>query len=227
MKKKKKRNINKFNDYYDVSPGYSPEKARIILSWIGSQKKVLDVGCFDGRDSYLIKRKGNDVYGVDRMKSALLKAEKKGIRVFALDAEKDKWPFKKNFFDVILAGDIIEHFFDPDLFLENVKKFLKPDGRLILSTPNLASVGRRLMLLFGKNPYVEVSKHDKVHGFRVCYHLRYFVKDTLYSLLEYHGFIVEEFTSDGFNLGFTSSTKLAKIFPSLCPRFIVLAKIKN
>ncbi len=215
-----------YSDYYDVSPGYSEEKTKIFLSWIGTGKKVLDIGCFDGRESYLIKKQRNEVYGMDKMKSALEQAEKKGIKVFRLDIEKDKWPFDKNFFDIVLAADIIEHLVDTDSFLENVKEILKTDGRLILTTPNLASLGRRLMLLFGKNPYMEVSKYDKIHGFRVAGHLRYFVKDTLYKLLDYHGFVIEEITCERLNLGFITSTKLAKFFPTLGIRFAVLVKVK-
>lgn len=215
-----------YSDYYDVSPGYSQQKSKIFLSWIGCGKKVLDIGCFDGRESYLIKKQGNEVYGIDRMKDAVKQAEKKGIKVVRLDIEKNKWPFEKNSFDIVLAADIIEHLVDTDSFLENVKKVLKKDGRLIISTPNLASLGRRLMLLFGKSPYMEVSKYDKIHGFRVAGHIRYFVKDTLYKLLEYHGFVIEKFTSEGVNLGCRSSNILGKLFPSFGVRFVVLAGLK-
>lgn len=221
---KQKTFMDKSENNKDVSPGYTQEKTRIILSWIGSEKKVLDIGCFDGRESYAIKTQGNDVYGIDIMTSALIKAEKKGIKVFKLDLEKDKWPFGKNFFDIVLAGDIIEHLVNTDAFLEKIKYVLKPEGKLILSTPNLASLGRRLLLLFGKNPFMEVSKYDEINGFPSAGHLRYFMKDSLNQFLKFHGFIVEKFTSDGFNLGFLSSIRLAKIFPSLSVRFVVLAK---
>ena len=40
-------------------------------------------------------------------------------------------------FDVVVAGDVIEHLSAPGLFLESVKRVLKPEGRLVLTTPNI------------------------------------------------------------------------------------------
>lgn len=220
-------NNTKMNDYMNMSDGYTPERTEIIISWIGRGKRVLDIGCFDGRESYQIKKQGNDVIGIDKMKSALQIAKKRGIKTYELDVEKDRWSFRNNLFDVVLAGEIIEHLTDPDNFLVNIKRVLKPEGILILSTPNLASLGRRILLFLGRNPYIEASKYKEVNGFPSVGHLRYFVKDSLYKILEYHGFTVEKCISDRLNYGIGSSTKLARLFPSLGIRFIVRAKLKH
>lgn len=210
----------------NMSLGYTPQRTKLLLSWIGTGKKILDLGCYDGRDSVLFKKQGNEVYGVDKTKSALAKAKKLGIKTYHLDIEKQPWPFKKEFFDVMIAGEIIEHLVDTDRFLKNIYRILKSNGVLILTTPNLASLGRRLLLLLGKNPYIEVSKHKEVNGFPPVGHVRYFVKETLQKLLAYHGFVIEELTSDNLYFGLGWSQIIPKYIPSLGWRFIVRARKK-
>ena len=68
----------------------------------------------------------------------------------------------------------------------NVKKVVKKNGYIIYSTPNIASLGRRLMLLFGKNPYIEVSNHKEINLFNapVVGHIRYFTLNTMVKIAE-------------------------------------------
>lgn len=214
-------------DMRNMDDGYSLERTKIILKWIGRQKRILDLGCYDGRDSELILKQGNEVYGIERMTDAAKTAQTRGIIISNIDLEKDDWSFPKKFFDVVLAGEIIEHTLDTDLFLKNIYKYLKDDGFLILTTPNLASFGRRLLLLIGKNPFIEVSNRLEVNTFLPVGHVRYFVKDSLYKLLRYHGFEIVELTADDFNLGLFHSKILAKFFPTLSWRFILKARKKR
>lgn len=208
----------------NMDNGYSLERSKIILKWIGKHKKVLDLGCYDGRDSELILKQGNEVYGIERITEAAKTAREKGIIVSNIDLEKNDWGLPNKFFDVILAGEIIEHILDTDQFLKKIYKHLKDDGILILTTPNLASFGRRLLLLIGKNPFIEVSNKREVNNFLPVGHVRYFVKGSLYKLLEYYGFNIVELTADSFNIGLFHSKILAKFFPTLSWRFILKAK---
>lgn len=136
--------------------------------------------------------------------------------------ETDKWSVKKNYFDVVIAGEIIEHLLDTDKFLDNICRVLKPKGHLVLTTPNAASLGRRFLLLTGKNPYLETSFHPLRGG-----HIRYFVKESLFILLKQHKFKVEYFTSDTVIFNYNQSlysTKLAKLIPTIGKSLIVKAK---
>lgn len=229
--------MNKLERFYSSSKetqniSYVLAKEEIYSKWIGSGKVILDIGCNDGRADVPLIEKGNTVYGVDMVEEAAEVARSRGVKALRMDITKDPLPFQDNFFDVIIAGDIIEHIFDTDDFMRKISAKLKMNGTLILSTPNLASLGRRLLLLFGRNPFCEYSLEDEIGGARPVGHIRYFVKKDLVGFLEKHGFKVESIISDAFNLGVISSRFLGALFPSLGCRFILRAtkakdKFKN
>jgi len=102
---------------------------------------------------------------------------------------------------------------------------LKDEGSLILTTPNIASFGRRLMLLLGINPLIETTAREYDGG-----HIRYFTKRTLITLLKENHFAVEDILSDVIN--FTHNGKyyskfIPKLIPTLGRTLIVKAKKVN
>lgn len=176
---------------------------------------ILDIGCNDGTFLSLIKNKNNNLFGIEANNFAAQEAIKKGIDVkqFFFD-DKTQMPFDDNFFDVIVAGEIIEHIYDTDFFLDEIKRLLKPGGQLIISTPNIASLGRRIFLFIGKNPIIEVSPNESDSSG----HIRYFTNKTLAALLYKHNFIRLQQRSDIVNLSKDGSFKsrlLASIFPGI------------
>jgi ubiquinone biosynthesis O-methyltransferase len=188
-------------------------RVELILKFVGHRRKVLDVGCCNGLISELIARNDNEVYGVDISENVLEAARSRGIKAYKVDLECEELPFPANYFDVVVASEVVEHLFNTDNFLRKIKHVLKNEGKLIITTPNLASLGRRLLLLLGKNPLMEVSINEDTAG-----HLRYFVKETMVELLEKHGFKIDRFTSDVVNFnksGRLYSIKLARIFPAI------------
>lgn len=120
-----------------------------LKKWIGTGKKVLDLGCRDGMltQSY---REGNEVLGVDIDKKALELIQKRlGIETRWLDLNAE-WPFNKESFDCIVACEIMEHLYFLDGFLKNVYEALKPGGIFIGSVPNAFRMRNRMKFLFGK-----------------------------------------------------------------------------
>jgi len=193
----------------------------IILSLAGTRKKILDLGCGSGLLAKKLKSRKNDVVGLDISPQAIKRAKKRGLQAFVCNLEIERWPVKKNCFDVVVASEVIEHILDTDKFLKNIRRVLKAKGSLILTTPNTASLGRRLFLLLGKNPYLEASFHPQRAG-----HVRYFTKDSLFILLRKHGFKIKNFTSSAVvfsQSGKIFSTWLAKIWPTLGKHLIVEA----
>jgi SAM-dependent methyltransferase len=82
-------------------------------------------------------------------------------------------------FDVILAGDLLEHLSNPGLMLESVKSFLAPGGRLLVTTPNAYGLPNFLRFLRGKL----VEGKDHVQSYSVF---------TLSNLLARHGWRVTD-----------------------------------
>lgn len=195
------------------------KRVKQIVKLVGKNKIVLDIGCGIGEIGELLIRNKNKVYGIDISPTAVKKAGKRGLIVKCGDIEKEKIPFENNYFDVILAAEVIEHLLDTDDFLEQIRHKLKKKGELIITTPNLATLGRRLILLLGKNPLTEVRLARHSAG-----HLRYFVKDALFELVESHKFRITYFSSDLVNFtanGRINSKLLAQLFPSLGKTLII------
>lgn len=179
------------------------EKIQFLVRETGSSKKVLDVGCNDGYIGELLLKNDNDVYGIDMVKKKLFIAQKKGLKVKDHDIENKQFPFPKDYFDIVILGDVIEHIFDTDALLANCKRVLKKKGKLIITTPNVASFGRRLMLMFGINPFLEYSlKLPPFKGYPSVGHIRYYTLQTLKSQLAFNGFSNISIRGDVLNLGF-------------------------
>jgi len=98
----------------------------------------------------------------------------KGCAVADLNKEM---PLKGSY-GTVIGLEIIEHLYNPDLFLENCFKILENGGLLILSTPNVLYWKIRLALLFGSDRFFDT------HG----EHLYFFSPRSLTDLLEKHGF---------------------------------------
>lgn len=191
----------------------------VYLNMIGSGKEVLDVGCWDGYIGSLVKKNNNKVIGLDIVDASLAKAEKVLDGVLKRNLSEDWAEGIENKYDIALCGEVIEHVYDTDKFLDNFKKVLKPGGSLIISTPNIASFGRRLMLLLGISPNVETTSRSYDSG-----HVRYFTVNTLTKLLKEHGFIIDEVAGSVISFspsGSLGTTKLARKIPTLATTIIV------
>lgn len=205
-----------------------PEKIQFLLQQVGSGKKVLDVGCNDGYIGELLLKNHNDVYGFDIVKKKLLMAQKRGLKVKEHDIEKKQFPYDKESFDMVILGDVIEHVFDTDALLVNCKRVLKKGGKLIITTPNVASFGRRIMLLFGINPFLEYSsKLSPINGYPAVGHIRYYTLHTLKKQLMYNGFIHISICGNGLNLFFLKlPLATGYFFSSLCTYLFCISEKK-
>lgn len=135
-----------------------PESMRVnlilkALKALGPVRRILDVGCGDGSLSALLARKSEQIAGIEVSMEACRIARLRGIGVARADVENYSFPFRSESFDVVVAGEVIEHMTDPDEFLQEVVRVLKPNGHCILTTPNLASWYNRLLLLLGYQPH--------------------------------------------------------------------------
>ena len=118
----------------------------------GHPLRLLDVGCGDGTVSRLFLEAGLRVFGVDIVPDFVEEAINRGIEAQTADVTRDGLPFPGQEMDVIYAGALIEHLYDPEFFLKECHRVLKEEGLLVLSTPNVASLTSRLRMLLGKGP---------------------------------------------------------------------------
>lgn len=228
---KKLANIYDFKKQFYISSdevsgqtgGFYYEKLEFIKQNIKSKKIVLDVGCNDGYVGEALIKEGNTVYGIDIVDKDLKLAKKRGLKVSNVDVETQEFPYGNNFFDVVILADIIEHVFDTDALLKKSARVLKKGGKLIITTPNIASLGRRLMLLVGISPFVEHSLELSTNGLPSVGHVRYYTVSTLSNQLVHNGF--KEISIEGDKLYFfLKSRTLGKILPSISTMLMVTCR---
>lgn len=126
-------------------------------------KKVLDIGCGTGLLLPFLLRKKCEVFGIDIFAP---ESVDKGFSAYhRLDLqEKAHIPYPDEDFDVVILADFIEHIRTPRSVLSEVKRVLKSDGLVIISTGNVALWLYRILLLFGNFPYARRGILDETHA---------------------------------------------------------------
>lgn len=178
---------------------------------------VLECGPVEDGLADRMTKLGSDCYGVDINPRNL-----QGVKTYVADLNEGFPAFGKKF-DVIFAGEIMEHIFDDDAFLANCKNLLSPRGILILTVPNLFFLPNRFSMLFGKMPKFSYEK----------YHYHIYGPAVLKSLFEDSGLEIFKFTSSHILFSTRRSRMgrifeiLGDIFPSLGAHLIVAAMPRN
>ncbi|MCM3878415.1 MAG: class I SAM-dependent methyltransferase [Thermoanaerobaculia bacterium] len=179
----------------------APEKALVqrleFLDGICRGRSVLHFGCTNwpytqtmlGAGGLLhlrLAKTARELWGLDSDPEGLRVLGGHGVpNLVRGDAEAlDSCPLDRNF-EVVLAGEILEHLSNPGLFLRGVRRFLAPEGRLVLTTVN-AYCGFRFAQYFfrGRGGAVEPVHPD---------HVAYYSYRTLTHLLARAGYAVESF----------------------------------
>ncbi len=157
-----------------------------LLHMLGEETpgRLLDIGCGGGELASLLAGSGWEVEGLEREPTQVGAARGRGLVVHATDFGCDPFPCDSDSFDVVIAGEVIEHVIDTDHFLQEIGRVLKPQGTLVITTPNLASLENRVRLFFGRYP---MWMDHRVEG---TGHLRYYTPRILRKQLEEHGFKV-------------------------------------
>lgn len=158
--------------------------ARIFLKAISHLKrksgKILEIGCTAGFLLDEARKYGWGVYGVELSEWAAKYAKEK-FNLDVINADFNETNFPNKFFDVVVMRDTIEHLIDPKQTLAKIRKILKLDGLLCISTPDINSLPSRILRArwWGINRY----------------HLFYFTKKTLKKMLKVAGFKVIKVSS--------------------------------
>lgn len=146
--------------------------------------KLLDVGCSSGQVMYWARKRGLKPSGVEINKRTADMARENGFEVFnGFLADAD---FERGSFDLIFLGDVIEHVNNPRQFVGEAKEFLKQDGLLVISTPNVDCFWSKFTLWMYqafKIPWTSATPP---------YHLFQFSFDNLNNLMMEQGFESEK-----------------------------------
>jgi SAM-dependent methyltransferase len=164
---------------------------------IASGKKVLHLGCTNypyTEDAiskgmllhFELEKIASELYGFDFDRAGLDIIKKAGAgNVFEADLERlSDVPIDETF-DVIIGGEIIEHLSNPGLFLNGIKRFMRSDTRLVITTINAYCAMR--FLIYGLRGRGGVN--EPVHPD----HISYYSYKTLKLMLERHGLVLNEF----------------------------------
>uniref|UniRef100_Q01PM1 Glycosyl transferase, family 2 n=1 Tax=Solibacter usitatus (strain Ellin6076) TaxID=234267 RepID=Q01PM1_SOLUE len=131
--------------------------------------RLLEIGCGAGDLLTAAARLGYDVTGVEPSEYSCAQArEKLGIagRVVCGDITSLT---EKNYYDVCVLADVVEHVSDPRDFLNRVNALVRPGGIVVIATPSLDSWSARMM----RTKWMEFKTE----------HIQYFRQETLHSLL--------------------------------------------
>jgi methionine biosynthesis protein MetW len=128
-----------------------PEREVLFRRYVGGPgRRVLDLGCRDGALTSAYAD-GNDVVGVDADREALAEAARHGIETHWADLDQPL-DFPDESFDVVVAGELLEHLRDPQRLVADARRVLRPGGTFVASVPNAYRLKGRLLFLFGRPP---------------------------------------------------------------------------
>ena len=127
------------------------ERVELFRRYVGGPgRRVLDLGCRDGALTQAYAG-GNEIVGVDADRAALAEAKKLGIETHWADLD-EPLPFEDSDFDVVVAGELLEHLRDPRRVVADVRRVLRPGGTFVASVPNAYRLKNRARFLLGGKP---------------------------------------------------------------------------
>ncbi len=180
-------------------------------------EQVLEIGCGSGATGLAIKQKFPDVnyIGIDSDKEAAEIARTRLDKVIVSDIEKvplDTIGLEKEYCDLIICADILEHLYDPWKMLHDLRGYLTPYGKIISSIPNVQYINHIINFMHGNWKYDD-------HGLMDVTHIRFFTLNE----------IVKMFNGTGYNIMHVSGATNSKMHSDTWPNDFDLGKfvIKN
>ncbi len=157
--------------------GWGP-KYDLIASWLGNNKKILDVGCGTGAFAERLSENGNYVVGVESSEENYKVASSK-LKVYSGDFVNIEI---KEQYDIVLFADVLEHMYNPDQALNKARGLA---NEIILCVPNFDFCGVKMLKLIGIKK-MESGILDKNH----IYHfnkkkIEFMIKNTGLNIVDF------------------------------------------
>jgi 2-polyprenyl-3-methyl-5-hydroxy-6-metoxy-1,4-benzoquinol methylase len=197
---------------------HSPSSSHMqVLDAIAPGSVVLDLGCSQGLLAAPLRKKNVRVVGVDSGEPALVSHELDAY--YQRNLERPLELPEMRVFDYVVVSDVIEHVANRVELLRSVRRYLKPDGRLLISTPNIAIWFYRLSLAAGRFEYGPRGTLDETH-------VHLFTRATFRREVEHAAFRItrERVTSLPFEIVF-ESTGRSRAVRALAAGYHLLARL--
>lgn len=181
-------------------------KVKRSVNRCGRGLKILDAGCGNGwQTSFFLE--GNEVSGLDIAASNVQQACQRGILARRHDIETP-WPYPDGTFDLVVCSEVLEHVFFPEKIIREITRVLKPRGQVIISTPNLYSLGNRLALLYGKKCALIEYPYNQEH-------IRHYSFGGLKKILKEAGFKVKDLSGASYTMNLLDLNLISMILIGL------------
>ena len=167
---------------------YNFPRPEIVAMLEPKGARILDVGCAAGAmGARLLAGGALEVVGLEREPRAALIARTRLSAVYQYDLnELPALPYPDGYFDAITCADVLEHLVDPGALLKELRRYLKHDGLLVCSIPNIRHESVLVPLVVdGLFSYVDAGILDRTH-------LRFFTIKEIASFLLGAGFSMDE-----------------------------------
>ncbi len=147
---------NKINEAYSQRKSFDAaiikeSRLRAAESQVELVKKykdgvyLLDIGCGEGFFLFNASKFGYTAKGIELSRDAAAYAR----REFGLDVEAkplEEMQLPENYFDVVTLWQVLEHMPYPLMVLKEVRRILKPEGLLVVSTPNIEGIPAKILM---------------------------------------------------------------------------------
>lgn len=141
VRTKSRSRVRKFYDKiykkggYFSSSGFNRRALRILGLRRKENVRLLDIGCGQGT-LLAAAEKHVKTYGVDISAEAIRKARKNAKKTVFKISSAERLPFPSNYFDYIACMGSLEHFYDLDKALKEMRRVLKSGGKALIHVPN-------------------------------------------------------------------------------------------
>lgn len=193
---------------------------------LAKKQKCLDLGCMRPElASLLINNYDAKVTGMDQWDMMGVWPDI-NMKFFNTNIEEDFTQYIDDPFDIIFALEILEHMIDTDVFLERLRKSIKKDGTLVISTPNINSLRNRVTVPMGKYPqgleYKNIVHHVRLYNVHV---LKKHLAEYGFEVIDMFGVIFLPL-SGPMQIPFYRNIgkMLGNNLPSLCANIVAIAK---
>ncbi|MGK4566561.1 class I SAM-dependent methyltransferase [Flavobacterium sp. 3HN19-14] len=195
-------------NYEDKASDYFSNVRHDLLNMLDKGHKglrVLEVGAAYGATLNHLKQTGvaQEAVGIDIFEDEKNSSNYKKIDRFIFgNIEQLDFPEYENYFDLIMFPDVLEHMWEPEKVIRKVAKYLKEDGEIIVSMPNIRHYSAFVKIFMkGNFKYEESGLFDYTH-------VRFYCRGDIRKLLETSGLTILQQESSIRNYNGRSTAKI-------------------